>query len=112
MSGRRRETKTSEGNLHIRVVSGAETCSGLLTVDGKLPLESDHSRCSGLGPYCDKHRKRRSTRDRHLQMARKTGRELSMKSGARMIRTAVGYDIERKFLGLCLPRARERLPQK
>jgi hypothetical protein len=35
-----------------------------------------------------------------------------MKSGARMIRTAVEYDIVRKFLGLSRPRAREGGPQR
>jgi hypothetical protein len=49
-------------------------------------------------------------------MGRKTRYELSMRTGARMIRTAVEYaveyDIVRKFLGLCRPRAREGRPQR
>src|ERR1700678_2018844 len=112
MSRRRRDTETSEGRLYIRVVSGAVTYEGLLTVDGELPLESDylesdHSQCSGLVHCWDKRRERSSTRDKRLRqgiaMARKTRYELWMKSGARMIRTAVDheYNVVRSFLGLC-----------
>jgi hypothetical protein len=60
MSRRRRDTETSEGHLYIRVVSGAVIYRGLLTVDGQPPLESDHSRCSGLVHCCDKRRERSS----------------------------------------------------
>lgn len=45
-------------------------------------------------------------------MAKKTGYELLVKSGARMIRTGVVYDVERRFPGLCRPRAREEGPQR
>lgn len=45
-------------------------------------------------------------------MAKKTGYELLVKSGTRMIRTAVVYGVEKKFLGLCRPRAREEGPQR
>jgi hypothetical protein len=38
--------------------------------------------------------------------------ELSMKSGARKIRTAAEYDIVRRFLGLCRPHAREGQRQR
>ena len=45
-------------------------------------------------------------------MARNTRYELSTKSEARMIRTAVEYGIVRMFLGLCLPRARDGRHQR
>jgi hypothetical protein len=45
-------------------------------------------------------------------MARNIRYEVSMQSGARMIRTAVEYGIARKFLGLCLPRARNGRHQR
>jgi dissimilatory sulfite reductase (desulfoviridin) alpha/beta subunit len=116
MSRRRRDTETSEGHLYIRVVSGAVTHGGLLTVDGQLPLESDHSRCSGLDHCCDKCRERSSTRNRRLPyvmvIAGKTRHKQSMKSGARVVHTAVEYDIVRKFLGPCRPRARDGRRQR
>ncbi len=43
---------------------------------------------------------------------RKIRAELSMKSGARMMRTAVEYDIVKTFLGLCRLRARDGRPQR
>jgi hypothetical protein len=64
----RRGTKTSEDYLYIRAVSEATTYDGLLTVDEKLPLESDHSQCSDLVHCCDKRLERRClTRDKSLQ---------------------------------------------
>jgi hypothetical protein len=63
---RRRDTETSEDYLYIRVVSKATTY-GPLTVDEKLPLESDHSRCSDLVHCCDMRLERKGwTRDKSL----------------------------------------------
>jgi hypothetical protein len=62
----RRDTETSGSELYIRVVSGATTYDGLLTLDEKLPLESDHSRCSDLVHCCDWRLKKTLTRDRCL----------------------------------------------
>ncbi len=60
------DTETSEGHLYISVINGAVNYGGLLTVDGKLPLESDRSRCSGLVHFCDKRRESSSIRQTEM----------------------------------------------
>ena len=63
----RRDTETSGGKLYIRVLSKATTYDGLLTLDERLPLESDHSRCSNLVHCYDKRLERILTRDGSLR---------------------------------------------
>lgn len=52
---RRWDTETSEGqSFAYQSGEWSGDSWGVLTVDGQLPLESDHSRCSGLVHYCDR----------------------------------------------------------
>jgi hypothetical protein len=55
------DTKPSGGHLHVNGMTGTATHGDMLTLIEKLPLESGHSQCSDLVPYCDRRLERTLT---------------------------------------------------